>query len=229
MPRVPRSCPLAALLIVATLASSACAGATAGSTPLPTPSMPSAPPAAAPAAASPTPSGPVAPAASGSSPGAPSAAPSAPPLAFTSPRYPYSITLTADWTVFARPGQWKGFILESGTQGTDSYTDSAVPVDWNFEVGFLPVASDATLASWVAAEAPRTIVSDCAGRTPGPPTSVGGHLVVLQRVGCPQYFVLNAFLVDGRQGVLLQWLSPLGQEVADQAEFLAILATLKLR
>ncbi len=149
------------------------------------------------------------------------------PMVFRSPRYPYSITLTREWTLTANPGHWTGVLATLEDPGTDLYYDASPPAARIMQLGFLPVAQGMTLSAWAAAEAPRATAGDC---TPGAfesPTSLGGNVVILEAVGCPETFVTSAFLVHDREGVLLQWGSPRGNETADRATFLAILATLK--
>jgi hypothetical protein len=153
--------------------------------------------------------------------------PPASPEVFTSSRFGYSITLTSDWVLDAYPGTWDGVEVVSGKKGIDWCNDSTPPLDSNVEVGFLPIKAGTSLAAWAAAEAPRAVVSDCTAGDLQPATSLGGHQVILGSVTCPGFFVVNAFLLDARMGVLVEWRSPLGSQTSDQATFLAILRTLK--
>lgn len=213
--------------MVVALAVSACTGSTA---------TPTAPPATAtPTAISVTASPSVAPSPTPTAEASPSieesAGPTSAPEVFKSARYPYSITLTADWTVKANPGTWSGALLTDTQPGTDFYIDTTPPpVDWVIQVGFLPVASGTTLSAWAAAEGPRAVeVQFCSAQAPEPATTIGSYQVIIQRVNCRgDEFVLNAFLLHGGDGILLEWTSPSGNETADRAKFLAILATLKL-
>ena len=151
------------------------------------------------------------------------------PLVYRSPRYPYSITLTQDWTLTANPGTWTGVLATLDDPGTDLYEDSAPPVARVIQLGFLPIAQGMTLSAWAAAEAPRATHGDCTSGAFEPATSLGDNQVILEGVRCPEVFVTSAFTVHDREGVLLQWASPHGNETMDRATFLAILATLTFR
>ena len=215
---------LLAGLIVA-LAAAACGGTLQVATPLAATATPTASAVTTPTPLAPPPSA----SASALAPVVPSAAasalPPAAPLVFRSPRYPYSITLTADWTLTAFPGTWNGVLVFAGQKGTDEYgSGSGI-----FEIGFLPVASGTTLSAWARTESPRATLSDCGDGPFQPPTLVGSYQVILQPGSCREADVLSAFLVHGSNGVLLQWRTVGGNATADRAAFLAILATLKLR
>jgi len=166
---------------------------------------------------------------------------------FTSRRYGYSLTVTTDWAINETPGNWNGVIVRNASipdPGTDWFSDPGVAT---IEVGFQAVPPGTTVAAWEASEA--TYVQNgiavlggermCQEAAVTQTVQVAGREVLLLPELCPavgadqvpghnagdQSFI-NAFLVDGTRGVVLQWYSANGGEAAARAAFLPILGTL---
>ena len=166
---------------------------------------------------------------------------------FTSLRYGYSLTVTTDWAINEAPGSWNGTIARNSYNpdpGTDDFSDPGVAT---IEVGFQAVPPGTTVAAWEASEAssvqngiavlggermcPEAATTQTvrvAGREvlllPEPCPSVGANQAQGSSVSSRSF--INAFLVDGTSGVVLQWYSANGGEAAARAAFLPILGTL---
>ena len=166
---------------------------------------------------------------------------------FTSRRYGYSLTVTTDWAINEAPGRWNGLIARNSYNpdpGTDDFSDPGVAT---IEVGFQAVPPGTTVAAWEASEASSVqngiaVLGGermCPEATATQTVHVAGREVLLLPEPCPsigatqvqgsnasgQSFI-NAFLVEGTRGVVLQWYSANGGEAAARAAFLPILGTL---
>jgi hypothetical protein len=156
---------------------------------------------------------------------------------FASLRYGYSLTVgAADWLVRETPGTWNGAFEPhhfNPDPGTDWFRDPGVAT---IELGVLAVSSGTTLATWEASEAPAVRGGACQDVPPAQALTVGGERLLLLPEACSKVvqgefagnqFFMNAFLVHGTDGVVVQWDSEQGHEAADKVAFLKILATLK--
>lgn len=153
----------------------------------------------------------------------------------TSYRYGYRLSVPTSWVVEETPGGWAGSItrVEPRDAGMDWFSEPGVAT---IEVGFLALPAGTTVAGWEAAEAPAVRMYAC--RQAAKPTSVriAGEPGLLLPEACPadvvgdfpgdQYFV-NAFVVHGDTGVVIQWNSLRGHEAADRAAFLGIVRSLR--
>ncbi len=166
---------------------------------------------------------------------------------FTSRRYGYSLTVTTDWAINEAPGSWNGVIVRNASapdSGTDEFSDPGVAT---IEVGFQAVPRGTTVAAWEASEASsvQNGIAVLGGERMCPQAAatqtvqVAGREVLLLPEPCPSIGAtqvsnassrsfINAFLVDGTSGVVLQWYSANGGEAAARAAFLPILGTLTL-
>jgi hypothetical protein len=156
---------------------------------------------------------------------------------FESLRYGYSLTASvADWLIRETAGDWNGVFEPrrlNPDPGTDWIRDPGVAT---IEIGEVTVPAGTTLAVWEASEAPAVRMLACTEATSPQPVTVAGQSALLLAETCPKVvegefagnqFFLNAFLVHGTSGLVLQWNSQQGHEAADKATFLKILATLK--
>ncbi len=164
---------------------------------------------------------------------------------FTSRRYGYSLTVTTDWAINEAPGSWNGLISRNSYNpdpGTDDFSDPGVAT---IEVGFQAVPPGTTVAAWEASEASsvQNGIAVLGGERMCPEAAatqtvrVAGREVLLLPEPCPSVGAtqasnassrsfINAFLVDGTSGVVLQWYSANGGEAAARAAFLPVLGTL---
>ena len=146
-----------------------------------------------------------------------------------SSRYGYGITVPAGWTIKEIPGQWDGTTTHiKGDAGMDVFYRFANDDFPDLGIGFLPVQPGTTLESWAQAEAWGPMFSDCKV-TPVEPTTVAGQPGLVQHqeeVGCGAVTPYNVFLIKGRQGIFIQWLSRGTPGSMDL--FTSILDTLKL-
>jgi hypothetical protein len=149
-------------------------------------------------------------------------------LIYTSFRYRYSITLTSAWIVVAIPGTWDGSTDTTlPAPGTDHFSDPGVA---QLIVGFMPVSAGTTAASWASQDAINIRFQGCPTQTVAtPPSMIGGHQVVLVPWTCQAgSSITNAFLVDGTNGVLVEWIPPEGGP-SDRPAFQRILGSLTFR
>lgn len=155
---------------------------------------------------------------------------------FSSVRYAYSLTVPANWLVAEIAGKWNGIAKGVGEQdaGTDRFSDPGVIA---IEVGFQAQAPGTGVAAWEAGEASWVLEGDCAEAASTEQISVAGQAMLLLAETCPAQVIgenpgnqsfLNAFLVHGSNGILIQMNSRKGHEATDRATFLQILGTLKL-
>ena len=155
---------------------------------------------------------------------------------FSSNRYGYSVTIPASWLVTEIPGKWNGIAKGVGEQdaGTDRFSSPGVIA---IEVGFQAQADGTSIAAWESSEAAWVREGDCTEASSTEAIKVAGRDVLLLGETCPSQVIgenpgnqsfLNAFLVNGGTGVLIQMNSRKGHEAADRATFLQILGTLKL-
>jgi hypothetical protein len=104
------------------------------------------------------------------------------------------------------------------------------------EAGFRTVSPGTTVAEWESAESSSVRMYACAEAAKPTSVRIAGAAGLLLPETCPvdvvgdfpaDQFFINAFVVHGATGVVIQWNSRRGQEAADRALFLGILESLR--
>lgn len=158
---------------------------------------------------------------------------------FVSERFEYTFTYPSGWIVKDKPGEWPDYdpLDPNRGAGIDAFAAYLDGRNFSLGIGARSLTEDSSLEEWmetakalILAGVSKGVCYESAEDEPAPPVAItlSGEPAVLLEYRCPNafdFYGLVVLSIRNGQGYWITWLSPQGNEAADQAEFTEILST----